>query len=128
MSRLSIVAIALSGLALAGVSGCASTSSCQTCYPPAAVAELEPAAKPFDGAAYAFNSPREHAANYPAPYGVESSLSIPYVSNYYGPFPRAAAQLQGRPFYQPGPYYYTPTPPYTASYYGYYDTPSYFRY
>jgi hypothetical protein len=31
-------------------------------------------------------------------------------------------------YYQPGPYYYTPTYSYTPGYYGYYYTPGYFRY
>jgi hypothetical protein len=131
--RLSSVRPALlGGVLLASVaactSGCASAWRCQTCSSPSEAAALDTVEKPFEGAAYSFGPREGYTAYYPgAPDSARNSLPIPYVANYYGPFPRAARDLR-RPFYEPGPYFYTPTPPYARSYYGYYDTPSYFRY
>ena len=112
---------------IAGGFGCASAYRCPSCFPPSAAPELESAEKPFEGAAYSFGSDG-YSAYYPGtPDSASRSLPLPYVPSYYEPFPRAAQSLR-QPFSQPGPYFYTPTPPYTRSYYGYYDTPSYFRY
>ncbi len=117
---------ALALLLVACLAGCTSAYRSASCYPTAT--ELDAAEKPFQGAAYSFDTSERQTAYYPGtPDSASKSLGIPYVPNYYGPFPRAAASLR-RPFYEPGPYFYTPTPPYTQSYYGYYDTPNYFRY
>jgi hypothetical protein len=122
----------LGGILLASVTpfapGCASAWRCESCSSPSELGVLDTVQKPFEGAAYSFGPQEGYAAYFPGtPDSARKSLVIPYVPNYYGPFPRAAQDLR-RPFYQPGPYFYTPTPPYARSYYGYYDTPSYFRY
>ena len=115
-------------LFVVGLAGCTSAYRCASCSPPTPP-ELDAAEKPFQGAAYSFDASERQTAYYPGtPDSASKSLGIPYVPNYYGPFPRAAASLRPPTFYDPGPYFYTPTPPYTRSYYGYYDTPNYFRY
>ena len=48
-------------------------------------------------------------------------------SSYYSPS-YTAPYYSTPSYYNPGPYYYTPTYPYTRSYYGYYYTPGYYRY
>ena len=76
-------------------------------------------AAPFVGNSYAFYGP-----------GYSPSYYTPSYSNYatsvlgYQTTPYRTPTLYG----QPGPYYYTPAQSGTPAYYGYYDTPRFFRY
>ena len=129
VSRITIGVMTFCGLAVAGASGCASLHPCTTCYPPAVDdGGTEIARQPFDGSTYSFDPPGAYSTNYGPPPINDYPYRLPYVYNYYGPFPRAAARDRLTPFYQPGPYYYTRTPPYVPSYYGYYSSPDYLRY
>jgi hypothetical protein len=120
-----ILALAFVGVLVGGISGCASARYAQPCE---AAPVAATGARPFDGSAYAFGSSGSYATYYPAPDGSDYSRSQPYVPNYYGAFPRAAARDRAVQFYEPGPYYYTPAESFTPGYYSYYYTPGYFRY
>jgi hypothetical protein len=71
--------------------------------------ELAPAPAVYTGASYGF-------------YGPSFTPGSGYAPNYVAPF------FNRQRYPNPGPYYYSPTFPFTPSYYSYYYTPGYFRY
>jgi len=109
MKRLVAIATVLAGAAVTG-------SPAWAQYPPACanppvviLGAPMPSATPFEGNRYSLYQPPTFSGNFLAP-----SYTAPRLYN-----PR---------YIPPGPYWYTPTFPYTPSYYGYYYTPGYFRY
>jgi hypothetical protein len=61
--------------------------------------------------------------------GGRYSLTNATTPGFTSPGPGYTAPMFYNPRYlNPGPYYYTPAPPFSPSYYGYYYTPGYFRY
>lgn len=83
-------------------------------YPGPAGPIRSPAAQPFVGSSYGFQSPGSASCYSPA-------------TSYY-PGKTAFYDLHRSEFPQPGPYYYTRNYPFTNGYYSYYYTPGYFRY
>lgn len=117
--RTSLAALVLVGVVFLNVSSAHGQYAPAPCYTTPGVVLQAPvvpapgipatASQPFEGARYAFYTPTLPSTSYYSPGTVVPTYSVPR-------------------YYNPGPYYYTPTYSYTPGYYSYYYTPGYFRY
>jgi hypothetical protein len=109
MKRLTTIVIVIAEATALGSPAWGQSPPCCQGPPVVILGAPTPSAVPFEGGRYSFHQPPTFSSNFLAP-------------GYTAP------RLDIRRSLPPGPYYFTPTAPYTPAYYGYYYTPGYFRY